>query len=61
MSWFVVMGILVTWVKGGGGGYVSWDHFLLRFTRVFIGVGGAVVLNIVDICKVLPIMPIWCT
>ena len=41
---------------GGGGGYVSWDHFLLQFTEVFIGVGDAIVLNIVGICKVLPIV-----
>ena len=59
MSWFMMMGTLVTSVVGGGG-YMSWDHFLLRFTRVFIGVGGAIVLKIVGIYKVLQIMSIWC-
>ena len=44
-------------VSGGGGGYASWDQFLLRFTGVFIGVGGAVVLNVMGICKVLHIIP----
>lgn len=39
---------------------MSCDHFLLRFTRVFMGVGGAVVLNVVGNCKVLLIMSIWC-
>ena len=35
---------------------MSWDHFLLRFTEVFSGVGGMVVLNIVGIHRVLPMM-----
>ena len=30
---------------------------MLRFTKVFIGVGDVVVLNIIGICRVLPIMP----
>ena len=30
---------------------MSWDHFLLRFTEVFGGVGGTVVLNMVDISR----------
>ena len=47
---------MVLWVGGGGGGYVSWAHFLLRFTEVFIGVGGAIVLNIVGICRDSPIV-----
>ena len=38
---------------GGRGGYVSLTHFVLRFTRVAIGVGGAPWLNIAGICKVL--------
>ena len=29
------------------------DHFLLRFTGVAIGVGGATWLNIVGFCRVL--------
>ena len=33
---------------------MSWDHFLLRFTGVFNGVGGTVVLNIVGIFRVVP-------
>jgi hypothetical protein len=41
---------------GMGGGYVSWDHFLLQFIEVFMGVGGTFVLNIVGICRVWPIM-----
>ena len=41
-------------IKGqGGGGYVGLAHFVLRFTRVSIGVGGAAWLNIAVICRVL--------
>ena len=32
------------------------DHFLLRFTEMFIGVGGTVVSNTVGIFRVLPMM-----
>ena len=42
-----------------GGGYVSWDHVLLQFMGMLIGVGGAIVLNIVGICSVLPMMSMW--
>ena len=35
------------------GGYVSLDHFVLRFTGVSFGVGGAVWMNIAVICRVL--------
>ena len=35
---------------------MSRDQFLLRFTEVFIGVGDAVVLNTMGICRNLPIM-----
>ena len=42
------------------GGYVSWDHFLLRFTRVFGGVGGTIVLNMAGIWSVVPMMFIYC-
>ena len=35
---------------------MSCDHFLLRFTEVYIGVGGTFALNIVGICRVLPMM-----
>lgn len=56
MFWLMIIGVLVVWVVGGGGGYVSWDQFLLRFIVVFIGVGGAFVLNILGICRVFPMM-----
>ena len=56
MSWFVIRGILVVGLWGGGGGYVSWDQFSLRFTNVFISMGDAVMLNTVGICRDLPIM-----
>jgi hypothetical protein len=39
---------------------VSWDHFLLRLTMVFIGVGGTFVLNMVGICRVVPMMSMRC-
>ena len=42
-----------------GGGYVSLDHFLLRFTGVAIGVGGAAWLNIAGICRVLAMLFIY--
>ena len=39
----------------GEGGYVSLVHFVLRFTKVSSGVGGAIWLNISGICRVLAI------
>ena len=35
---------------------MSWDHFLLRITRVFNGVGGTIVLNMLGIWSVVPMM-----
>ena len=35
---------------------MSLDHFILRFTGVFCGVGGACWVNIADICRVLAIL-----
>ena len=40
---------------GGGGGYVSLVHFVLRFTNVSSGLSGAIWLNILGICSVLAI------
>ena len=37
--------------------YGSWDHVLLRFTKVFNGVGGAVVVNMEGICSMVPRVP----
>ena len=39
---------------------MSWDHFLLRFTGMFNGVGGTMVLNMLEIWSVVPIMFICC-
>ena len=35
----------------GGGGYISLDHFVLRFTGVFIGEGGVILVNATEICR----------
>jgi hypothetical protein len=40
-------------VVGGVGGYVSLNHFVLRFTTMHVGVCGAIWLNISGICSVL--------
>ena len=53
--------VLKVWAIGGfgGGGYVSLDHFVLRFIGVsFTSVGGAVCVNIMDICRVLAMVSI---
>lgn len=37
----------------GEGGYVSLDHFVLWFARVSSGIGSAICVNFVGICRVL--------
>ena len=48
-------GLVGVWVVGRGGGYVSLAHFVLWFTKVSGGVGGAIWQTISGICSVLAI------
>jgi hypothetical protein len=41
----MVHGLVDIWVVGGRGGYVSLAHFVLWFTEVSKGVGGAIWLK----------------
>ena len=38
---------------------MSLDHFVVRFIRVFIGVGGVILVNIAGICRILAMTSIW--
>lgn len=51
MSMLMFNGILGVGMIGGYGGYVSLDRFVLRFTRVSCGVGGAIWVTNLEIHK----------
>lgn len=47
-------GILIIGVVEEEDIYGSWDHVLIRLTKVFSGVDGTVVVNMEGICSMVP-------